>query len=714
MTTKTECSAPGWIFALAVGLFAAPICLVAQAAPSASIYVSPKGDDSNPGTKEKPLATIQRARDVVRAMKNAAKEPIEVLLLPGTYYLGESLVFGPEDSGLALSPITYQAAQEGTVTLSGGKRLKCDWKPYKGGIFSCDLPEAKSGSLDFSELYVNGRRQIRARYPNGDSRIPQPVGYIRTTGADKWPNKKLYFDPASFIQKHWAHPEAAVIFAFQRISFDQVPFWNGQWHVRGIDRGLHAILLGEGGRQQLLFHYLQVYLPGIYPHMPFYVENVLEELDSPGEWYLDRREDKLYYMPTEGMDLENAVIEPALLQRVVQIKGTRNRPVKFITLRGLRISHAASTYFEPYSPAGMGDYTIQIGGAVFIEGAEDITVDRCSLEGNSGNAFFVNRYARRVRLTNSRIVDVGESGICFIGKNIYREDEHSKCPVCGFENWWGWDAETDDIPMDCEASNNLVHDVGVFAKQCAGVFMANCQRIRIAHNHIYNTPRAGINVNDGRYGGHVFEFNDVHDTVRETSDHGPFNSYGREPYWCQHVCHPGYAPEGYPQWQGDKNHSFGPFEEIKKYARETTVIRNNRFSATRLGNNPRPGLQFGIDMDDGSANYDVYNNLCVGMGIKTKEGSFIRIHDNTMINGGVRLYQENRDNHVAVENNTIVGPLPSKAEADYVQSHFREQLIFGLTGNFPLWLKDDTASREPSVFKRGTSSLELASHRDSQ
>jgi hypothetical protein len=213
-------------------------------------------------------------------------------------------------------------------------------------------------------------------------------------------------------------------------------------------------------------------------------------------------------------------------------------------------------------------------------------------------------------------------------------------------------------------------------------------------------------VNDGRYGGHVFEFNDVHDTVRETSDHGPFNSYGREPYWCQHVCHPGYAPEGYPRWQGDKNHSFGPLEEIKKYARETTVIRNNRFSATRLGNNPRPGLQFGIDMDDGSANYDVYNNLCVGMGIKTKEGSFIRIHDNTMINGGVRLYQENRDNHVAVENNAIVGPVSSKAKADYVQSHFREQPIFGLTEDFPPWLKDDTASREPSAFTRGTSSLE--------
>ena len=85
-------------------------------------------------------------------------------------------------------------------------------------------------------------------------------------GADKWPNKELYFDPATFTQKQWAHPEDAVAFAFQRISFDHVPFWNGQWHVRGIDRSRHAILLGEGGRQQLLFHYLQVYLPGIYPN----------------------------------------------------------------------------------------------------------------------------------------------------------------------------------------------------------------------------------------------------------------------------------------------------------------------------------------------------------------------------------------------------------------------------------------------------------------
>jgi len=618
-------------------------------------------------------------------MKKTAQGPIEVLLLPGTYYLGESLVFGPEDSGTKETPITYRASKEGSVILSGGARLHSPWMPYKDGIFVCILPEAKGGKLQFSELFVNGRRQIRARYPNGDSRQPQPAGYLRTKGADQWPQKELYYDPATFTKKTWAHPEDAVLFCFQRISFDGVPFWNGQWHVRGLDPARHAVLLGTGGRQQLLFHYMQAYYPGIYPKMPFYVENVLEELDAPGEWYLDAREGKLYYMPAEGIDLKTAVVEPALLQRVIQFRGTNANPVHHITLRGLWIAHAASTYFESYSPAGMGDYTIHRGGAVFIEGAEDIVVDRCSLEGNSGNGFYVNCHARRVKLSNSRVVDVGESGICFTGKDNYRTDKGFKCPVCGFQNWWSWDElSPDDIPLDCEASNNLVHDVGVFAKQCGGVFLANSQRIHIVHNHIYNTPRAGINVNNGMYGGHVFALNDVHDTVRETSDHGPFNSYGRDRYWCQHVNHPGYVPPGQAPHHGPTNHSFGPFAVIAKDAKETSVICSNRFAATRLGNNPRPGVQFGIDLDDGSSNYDVYRNLGVGMSIKTLCCSYCKFHDNVFVRAGNLQSLQPFDGHLEVRNNHFINDLtPDEAERKFFKG-----VRFGVTEQFPAWLKD--------------------------
>ncbi len=673
--------------------------------PPLRLFVSPHGDDRGAGTWEEPLATIQKARDAVRSLKATARGPIEVVLLPGTYYVGEPLTFRPEDSGSPEAPITYRALENGTATISGGKRLNCAWRPFRDGIYVCDLPEAREGKIYFSELYINGKRQIRARYPNGDSRTPQPAGYIRTTGAKRLSPadealatpkcdpllascpprfSEVYYDPKTFTQKHWEHPEDAVLFVFQRVAFNPVPFYSGQWHLRGIDRRRNALQLGPGGWQQLLFHYMQAYHPGIYEDMPFYVENVFEELDAPGEWYLDRRAGKLYYMPAVGVDLRTAVVEPALLQQVLQIKGTRENPVRHLSLRGLRIANAASTYFEAYSPAGMGDYTIHRGGAMFLEGAEDITVDRCAFDGVSGNGFFVNRYARRVTLSNSRLTDIGESGICFTGKQLYREDKRFRDPGCGFLNWWGWDAETEEIPMDCEARNNLVHDVGVFAKQCAGLFLATCARIKITHNHIYNTPRAGINLNDGRYGGHLFEFNEIHDTVRETADHGPLNSYGRDPRWCQHVCHPGWLPTGWPDIHGHEHHSFGSFEEIAKYARETTIIRNNRFSASRLGGNPRPGLQFGIDLDDGSANYNVFDNLCVGLGVKTKEGVFINIHGNVIINAEIRLIQANADNHVKVFDNTLLaGPDVESLEATYVKRG-----RFGLTAEFPVFLRD--------------------------
>ena len=677
---------------MAIVLFFALGALISEVVAGAEVFVAPSGSDANLGTRGEPLATLQRAQQAVRRLKAEGKGPITVWLQPGTYYLGESLLFRPEDSGTKESPITYQAVKEGTVTLSGGTRLNCEWKPYKDGIVVCAVPEAKNGKLMFSELYVNGKRQIRARFPNGDSRVPQPAGYVFTKGAKPdWqnpphrPHTEMYYDPATFTKKAWAHPEDAVVFCFQRINFHEVQFWNGQWRVRGLDRSRNALLLGDGGQQQLLFHYMKVYKPGIYPNMPFYVENVFEELDAPGEWYLDSRKGRLYYLPEPSVDLKTALIEPALVQRIVQFLGTKDKPVCHVTLRGLRIAHGASTYFEPYSPAGMGDYTIQRGGAIFVEGAEDITVDQCSLEGNSGNGFYVNCYARRVKLTNSRVTDIGENGICFTGKDNYRPDKHYTCPSCGFVHWWGWDSLSEgNIPVDCEASNNLVHDVGVFAKQSAGVFIANAQRIRIVHNHIYNTPRAGINVNNGVYGGHLFANNDVHDTVRETADHGPFNSYGRDRYWCQHVNHPGYVPEGQPAHSGPANHDWGAIEVVTKDAKETSVICNNRFAASRLGGNPRPGWQFGIDLDDGSSNYEVYGNLGIDMSLKTFCASYSKIHDNVFVGAASMTLIQPFDGHLEVHDNRFVNDLRSEE----VETKFFKGVCFGLTNGFPVWLRD--------------------------
>src|ERR1700678_127525 len=123
-----------------------------------SFYVSPQGDDLHPGTAAQPLATIAAAQQLARkAMRGGG--PIRVWLQAGTYYLESPLTFGEEDSGVPDSSIIYAAGPGQEVTISGGQPVSCNWKPYKDGIMRTVVP----AGLDFSQLFVNGRRQIRAR-----------------------------------------------------------------------------------------------------------------------------------------------------------------------------------------------------------------------------------------------------------------------------------------------------------------------------------------------------------------------------------------------------------------------------------------------------------------------------------------------------------------------------------------------------------------------
>ena len=139
-------------------------------------------------------------------------------------------------------------------------------------------------------------------------------------------------------------------------------------------------------------------------------------------------------------------------------------------------------------------------------------------------------------------------------------------------------------------------------------------------------------INDGTWGGHIIEYNDIHDTVRETGDHGPFNSWGRDRFWCLQQSH------------GPASHEAG---NVKLDARNTTIIRNNRFKDNK---------GWGIDLDDGSSNYHVCNNLCIGISVKLREGDFRLIENNIFINGanppGIHIGYEN--NHDRFIRNIIV------------------------------------------------------------
>jgi len=615
-------------------LSGAMLGLALSGSPSraAEFYVAPTGSDANPGTKGKPFATLARARDAVRDVKS--KGAVTVFVRGGMYYLPETLVFGPQDSGSADAPITYSAYEDEKPTISGGRQIEARWKPYKAGIYMCSIDGTELGKRGFTQLFVNGRRQIRARYPNGDPgdpRIERNFTYL--AGADQWPHKEVYYDPLEFTEKKWARPREAVLHIFPKVNWSTRMF-----RLRGIDYDRRAILLGEGGWQQ---HERFPTRPGtkLDNTSRFYIENVFEELDDAREWYFDKPNKILYYKPPTGLDIEKAVFEAVVLANLVEFRGSKTEPVHHITLDGFRITQAATTFLDHYSIPSFGDWAIHRGGAVFFEGAEDCTIDTCFFDAVGGNGVFINHYNRRVNVVNSMFTEIGESGICLVGKSMLTRDKSYTCPYCGAPHEWGFLPHTDEFPRECIIENNLIHDVGIFGKQTAAVFMAVNAKNIIRHNEMYNIPRAAMCIHDGTYGGHIIEYNDMHHSCRETSEHGTFNSWGRDSAWCRNQSH---------GRVGDKSKRSHPAGDVLHDAMYTTVIRNNRF---------RDEKGWGIDLDDGSSNYHIYNNLCIGVAIKLREGDYRTVENNIVITPirppGIQIGCE--DNSDRFVRNIIVG-----------------------------------------------------------
>jgi len=311
-----------------------------------------------------------------------------------------------------------------------------------------------------------------------------------------------------------------------------------------------------------------------------------------------------------------------LLEQPIRFVGTQENPVHDISLRGFRIAHTTSTYLAAYDVPSLGDWAIHRGGSVFAEGTRDCSVDSCWFDAVGGNAAFVNNYNRGFSITGCKFTETGDSAICFVG-----DLEKTNGTQCAF-------------PFECQASNNLIHDCGFFGKQIAGVYLSRAKRIKVSHNLMYKLPRAGICIGDGTWGGHIIEFNETHDTVRETSDHGPFNAWGRDRGWSLAQSHGRYTTD----------HSLDVWEALVD-AMEPVVVRQNFF-------NEKSG--WGLDLDDGASNYEIYNNISVGgVSMKLREGAYRKVYNNVwyMAKGAPCFHVGNNDNHDEYFSNiTVMNP----------------------------------------------------------
>jgi hypothetical protein len=193
------------------------------------------------------------------------------------------------------------------------------------------------------------------------------------------------------------------------------------------------------------------------------------------------------------------------------------------------------------------------------------------------------------------------------------------------------------FPYECRATNNLVHDCGFFGKHIAAVYVSRAKRITIGHNLVYNMPRAAFCIGDSTWGGHVIEFNETHDTVRETSDHGPLNAWGRDRAWSLAQSHAPYtADRSIDAW------------DVLIDAMEPVIVRNNFF-------NEKSG--WGYDLDDGASNYKIYNNIAVGgVSFKWREGAYREVYNNIWYKSRAApcFHVGNNENHDRYYNNITV------------------------------------------------------------
>jgi len=550
-----------WLLALAVPVMAQPY------------FVDPAGNDANPGTQEQPFASPARAQLAVR------QQPGTVYLRGGTYYLPAPLVFTARDAGTPSNPVIFQAWQAEKPVLSGGIRLDhLDWQPWQGGIFQTKVPD----DLRTEEIFVNGERQILARYPNFDPTAKYFDGYA----ADAISSNRV---------ARWADPTGGYFHAMHPALWGDFT-----WLITGKD-GQGGVTL-EGGWQNNR---------GAAAHRTIrFVENIFEELDAPGEWFLNTKTHTLYFYPPAGLDLPHATVEATRLRSLVEFRGRAENPVRFVTLRGLTFRQAARTVMDTKEPLVRSDWAIYRGGAIFFDGAEDCSLEDCFLDQVGGNGVFVNDYNRRITIRGCQIAKAGASGVCFVGdpkaaRNALSNYDQSN-PLAALDRTPG--PLGNNYPADCRVEDSLIYLTGRVEKQTAGVEIDLAQNITVSHCSIYDLPRSGINIGDGCWGGHVIEYCDIFDTVKETGDHGSFNSWGRDRYWVP-----------------DSNTINDRVRQVPELPRldavKPIILRNNRW---------RCDHGWDIDLDDGSSYYLITSNLCLHGGIKNREG-YGRIVENNIL-----------------------------------------------------------------------------------
>ena len=454
------------------------------------IRVATSGNDANPGTVAQPVATPQGAQIRVRALIQASlSNAVDVVFAAGTYNMTAPLELRPEDSGTAAFPITWKAASNGTVVLSGGKRITGTWTNGGGGIWFTDLTGVGLGTnqWNFRQLFVNGQRAVRARYPN----VTQANPFLYATGG----STNYVIINSNLVKSSWGTASDAQI-----NIVPQSRFFN-QWNtVTGVNTNTGRIDIADSERHRLMDS-------GSW----FWIEGVQAELDEPNEWFLNPTTGRLYYMPTNGVDPNSLEIIAPWLNRIVNVKGDVNvgTHVQYVNFDGLGLRYTDFTI-------GQIEARVATDTAIMLENTSNSSVRNCRFENIGGYALWLHLDSQRNVFDRNTVTYSGAGGVLLTGARFAYMDD-SKLYTPG-------DAAAKVAPILNDITRNTVEHCGKIRYYGGGVHldsrpfsMTMAPGNYIAHNHFNDLSRNGVFAFRNQ-GGNVVEYNHIHNCMQTTID----------------------------------------------------------------------------------------------------------------------------------------------------------------------------------------------------
>lgn len=380
------------------------------------MYVSPTGNDAwsgrlvrpNASHTDGPFATIAAARDALRKLQRATAAT--VLIEPGVYRIVKPIVFGPEDSGSPGAEREFAGASPessatgGGAVISGMRRIG-GWKRLPNGWIQTVVPGVQAGTWNFCQLFVNGERRDRPRFPKAAyytiAEKVAPTHAARGHGYDRFG-----FNPGE-IRSDWANRDDVEVLAF---------------HIWGMSRNRIAAV--DEANHVVTFKAPTGY-DDAWADLPkgnrFLVENVKEALSQPGEWYLDRPTGTLTYIPKPGERLGRLEIEAPVAESLIEFRGdlTHRKWVEHVAVASLRLE--GSNWNLSAKGRNFPQAEADLPGAVRFEGARDCHLNGVDLYHTGGYGIDVGAACKRIELQKNNLGDLGAGGIK-IGVTEYVRD----------------------------------------------------------------------------------------------------------------------------------------------------------------------------------------------------------------------------------------------------------------------------------------------------